>query len=98
LKRLVWVPILVVLAAGWTIADERSGLPARQRLKGDLGSAQARIAVLRSDIDVLQREADALDGDAFAIERAIREDLGLALPGETVVRLAAGRPAAAAPR
>jgi cell division protein FtsB len=98
LKRLVWVPILVVLAAGWTFADERSGLPAWQRLKGDLGSAQARIAVLRSDIDVLQREADALDGDAFAIERAIREDLGLALPGETVVRLAAGRPAAAAPR
>jgi cell division protein FtsB len=98
LKRLVWVPILVVVAAGWTVADERSGLPAWQRLNGDLGSARARIAVLHSDIDALQREANALDGDAFAIERAIREDLGLALPGETVVRLASGRPAAATPR
>jgi cell division protein FtsB len=94
----LWIPILVFAAAGWTVADERSGLPACRRLRADLGSAQGRIEVLRRDIDALQREADALDGDAFAIERAIREELGLARPGEAVVRLAAGRSAAAAPR
>ena len=98
MRRLWWIPILVVAAAGWTLADERSGLPAWQRLKGDLGSAQGRIEVLRSDLDALEREAAALDTDGFAIERAIREDLGLARPGETVVRLAAVRTAAAAPR
>ena len=98
MKRLLWVPVLVVAAAGWTVADDRSGLPAWQRLKSDLGSAHARIEVLRSDIDSLQQEADALDDDAFAIERAIREDLGFALPGEKVVRLTAGRSAAAEPR
>lgn len=98
MRRFWWIPILVVAAAGWTLADERSGLPAWQRLKGDLGSARGRIEVLRGEIEVLQREADALDGDAFAIERAIREDLGLARPGESIVRLAAGRTAAAAPR
>ena len=91
----MWIPILVVAAAGWTMADERSGFPACQRLRADLGSAQGRIEVLRRDIDALQREADGLDGDAFAIERAIREELGLARPGEAVVRLATGRRAAA---
>jgi cell division protein FtsB len=94
----LWIPILVVAAAGWSLADERSGFPAWQRLKGDLGSARARTDVLRGEIEALQREADALDGDAFANERAIREDLGLARPGETVVHLAAVRGAAAAPR
>jgi cell division protein FtsB len=98
LRRLWWIPILVVAAAGWTLADERSGLPAWQRLNSDLASAHGRIEVLQRDIAALRGEATGLDADAFAIERAIREELGLARPGESVVRLAPGRTLAAAPR
>ena len=98
MRRLWWIPILVVAAAGWTLADERSGLPAWQRLKGDLASARGRIEGLQGDLDALEREAAALDGDGFAIERAIREELGLARPDESVVRLAPGRTLAPAPR
>ena len=99
MRRLWWIPILVVAAAAWSLADERSGLPAWQRLNGDLASARERLEVLERDIEVLRGDARALDSDRFAIERAIREELGLARPGETVVRLAAaGRTPAAAPR
>jgi cell division protein FtsB len=94
----LWIPILVVAAAAWTLADERSGLPAWRRLDADLGSASGRIEGLHRDIEALRREADGLDAGAFAIEQAIREELGLARPDEAVVRLAAGRTAAAAPR
>ena len=98
MRRLWWIPILVVAAAACTLADERAGLPARRRLDADLGLVRERIAVLQDDIETLRREADGLDADPFAIEQAIREELGLAQPGEAVVRLAAGRTAAAAPR
>jgi cell division protein FtsB len=80
----------------WAAFDERSGLPAWQRLRADLASARARIEVLRGDIEALRGEAEALEGDPFALERAIREDLGLARPGESVVRLDGPRPGAAA--
>ena len=95
--RLSWIPILGLAAVAWSAIDERSGLPAWQRLRADLAAAQARIEILRGDIDALRREAEALEGDRFALERAIREDLGLARPGESVVRLD-GRRSGPAPR
>ena len=90
--RRVWIPVLLLAAAGWSAFDERSGIPAWRRLRSDSLGAHARIEVLRGDIETLRLEADALAGDDFAVERAIREDLGLALPGESVVRLDGRRP------
>ena len=90
--RLFWIPALGLAAVGWSAVDERSGLPAWRRLRADLLAARARIEILRGDVEALRREAEALQGDDFALERAIREDLGLARPGESVVRLDSRRP------
>ena len=87
----MWIPVLALAAAGASALDERTGIPAWRRLRGDLAAANARIEILRGDIAVLEGEALALESDAFAVERAIREDLGLAKPGERVVRLDARR-------
>ena len=90
-RRLLWIPVLVLLAAGASTLDERTGIPAWQRLRADLAAATARIGDLRVEIAALRDEAQALESDPFAVERAIREDLGLARPGESVVRLDARR-------
>jgi cell division protein FtsB len=86
------IPALALAAVGGSAFDGRSGLPGWRRLRSDLAATQARIEILRGEIDSLRREAEALQGDDFALERAIREDLGLARPGESVVRLDGRRP------
>ena len=70
--------------------DSESGLRSWLRLRGDLRAAEARIETLRSQITSLEEETEALRSDPIAIESAIREDLHLARPGETVVRLLGG--------
>jgi cell division protein FtsB len=85
--RLFWIPVLGLAAGGWSAVDERSGLPAWRRLRADLVAARTRIEILRGEIEALRREAEALESDELALERAIREDLGLARPGESVIRL-----------
>jgi cell division protein FtsB len=40
----------------------------------------------------LRAEIEALESQPFALERAIREDLELARPGETVVRFGRNEP------
>lgn len=66
--------------------DQKSGLPAWLRLRAELTASQARIEVLSARANTLREEIEALERDPFAIERAIREELGLARPGERVVR------------
>jgi cell division protein FtsB len=50
------------------------------------------VAELEARIESREGEAAALRSDPLALERAIREDLGLARPGETVVRGLGGTP------
>jgi cell division protein FtsB len=96
--RLWIVPavLAVALAAAWL--DDEAGLRAWVRLEGDLAAAEARMGELREEIEGLERRARALAEDPFAQEVAIRAELGLVRPGETVVRLrragddALGRP------
>ena len=90
-RRFWWIPVLALAAAGASALDERTGIPAWRRLRDDLTAAHARIEVLHGDIAALRSEVDALESDSFAVERAIREDLGLAHPNEIVVRLDARR-------
>jgi len=98
LRPIWWVPILVLAAAAWADLDERAGVPAWRRLRGELLEVRTRIARFEGEIGALRREAEGLERDEFALERAIREDLGLALPGESLVRLGAGGRAGEAPR
>lgn len=84
------IPALVgaALLAAWLDAD--SGIRAYLRLRDDVGAGEAHLQALRSEIGVLEAEQAALEKHgSFAQERAIREDLEWARPGETVVRLPA---------
>lgn len=74
------------LAAGIAAASHDSGMPAWFRLRDDLSRAQQRVRALEAEVTALDRERAALDdATPFALERAIREELGLARPGEVVV-------------
>jgi len=77
------VAALVVCAA----FDTDAGLGTWLRLRGLLRESQARNAELGNEILALEVEAQALERDGFAVERAIREELGFARADETLVRL-----------
>ena len=87
-----------VLAAAVAVAfaaaalDEEAGLARWLHLRSELADAQGRIESFRSEISLLEREAELLKGDAFAVERAIREELELVRPGQQLIRLTGGTP------
>jgi cell division protein FtsB len=86
----MWIPLMLALglAFGWRIADSRAGARAWWSLRADRDAAQGRIRALRAEIERLRDDARALrDEQGFALERAIREDLELARPGEVVLRV-----------
>jgi cell division protein FtsB len=87
LKRYWIAPVIIAAALGLVMIDGESGLRSWLRLRGDLRAAEARIDTLQNQIAALEEETEALRSDPIAIESAIREDLHLARPGETVVRL-----------
>lgn len=87
--RYLLIPALVAAAllVAWLDAD--SGIRKYLQLRDDVGAAEVRLDALRGEIGDLQAEAEALEKSDFAVERAIREELEWAKPGETVVRLPA---------
>ena len=81
------IPVLLVLALGHAALDEETGIRRWLHLRGELAEARVRIEALRGEIDGLRRETQRLEEDDFAPERAIREELEFARPGQTVLRL-----------
>ena len=79
------VPALVGVALLIAALDESSGIRTSLELHKELRAARSRIESVKSETERLRRESEALQHDPFAIERAIREDLGLARSGETLV-------------
>ena len=73
-----------LLAAGFL--DRDTGVGHWLDLRRDAAAAKARTSELEAHIASHEHEAAALRSDPLAIEGAIREDLGLARPGEWVVR------------
>jgi cell division protein FtsB len=55
-------------------------------LRAERRESEIRIAQLRLEVKNLRSEVKALGEDPLAMERAIREVLELARPGETVIR------------
>jgi cell division protein FtsB len=90
-----WWPIPVIVCAALVVAalDGRAGLRAFWELRAALREAQSERADLEREVAGLRAQADALEGDKFAIESAIRERLRLARRGETLVRLSEPEPA-----
>jgi cell division protein FtsB len=87
LRREIFVSLAIVAAAaGVAVADEQSGVRTWLQVRRDLATAQARVVDLERRVEVLAGESESLRSSPLALERAIREDLGLARPGETVVR------------
>ena len=87
------IPALVALALlAVALLDPEIGVTRWWALDDDLARAGQRIEALRAELRALEIERVELRDDAFAIERAIREELGLARPGETVVRMGPAAP------
>jgi len=80
--------VAAILAAVvvYAVIDEDSGIPRQCQVRADVAAADERGASLGAEIAELEREAAALETDPFAVERAIRSDLELVMPGERVVR------------
>jgi len=78
--------LLAVAVLGIAIVDQDSGLRTWLRLRHDLAQSEARVHELRVEVTHLEGQVTALREDSFAEERAIREVLGMAMPGEVVVR------------
>ncbi len=66
--------------------DQDSGLSIWLELRRDLEVSQERVEKLVDEIDALQSEIATLENEPAALDRAIREELDLVLPGEIVVR------------
>lgn len=86
--RYLAIPALIAAALAVAWLDGDSGLRAWLGLRRDVEAARGRIEALRHEIADLEVEAAGLASDPLAQERAIREELEWARPGETVVRLA----------
>jgi len=88
--RGAWVIFALLVAALLQAAlDEQAGVRRWLHLRAELADSRLRIEQLRGEVAVLHDEARRLESDEFAIEKAIREELGLARPGQSIVRLPA---------
>lgn len=85
--RAFWL-ISALFAAALALAttDRESGLPMWFELRAERRESENRISRLRLEVESLRSEVEALEHDPLAMERAIREVLELARPGETVIR------------
>jgi len=86
-RLLLIIPALLSAALIYISVDRGAGLSTWMRDRDALANSEEQIAQLEAEIVRLKAEVDRLERDPFAIEQAIREDLGLARAGETVVRL-----------
>lgn len=78
-------PLFLVGLFLWGLMNSETGLPAWLKLERDLFYSEGRIRELKLSIEDLEAQATRLNNDPFSIEKAIRNDLKLALPGETIV-------------
>ncbi len=85
-KALWLIPALFTVVLILAVTDRESGLRVWSELRQERRESQERISQLQTEVESLQAEVEALESDPLAMERAIREVLDLARPGETVVR------------
>ncbi len=86
MKALWLIPVLFTAVLILAASDRESGLPVWAELRQERRESQERVSQLQVEVEALRDEVEALESDPLAMERAIREVLDLARPGETVVR------------
>lgn len=87
MKGILVIPVVLAVAGLHAALDEDAGIRRWLHLRAELADARGRIALLDAEVAGLRESAVLLDNDRFAIESAIREELGLAAAGQRVVRL-----------
>ena len=86
--KAVWVvAALVAVVVVHAAFDADAGLGTWLRLRGLLSESQAHNAELGREIAALEAEVKSLEAGGFAVEQAIREELGFARADETVIRV-----------
>ena len=90
MRGLLGVALLLGLGLVRAALDQESGVRSWLHLRSELEEARARVAVLREENRRLHEEAELLESGDFALERAIREELELARPGQILLRLRRG--------
>lgn len=89
MKALCLGTFLIAVCVLLALVDRDSGLGIWRELRADLEVSQARVASLARQNDALRREIASLAADPTAMDRVIREELDMALPGEVVVQFVA---------
>ena len=77
---------LAVMAATLVVVDRESGLGTWFELRSELAESDTRVQHLEAETSSLREQIADLQAHPWAIERAIREDLDLARPGEVLIR------------
>jgi cell division protein FtsB len=86
-KAVLIAAALVAAALVYAAFDTDAGLGTWLRLRAELRASEVRNSGLRAGIAMLEQEEGALRRGGFALERAIREELGFVREGETLLRL-----------
>lgn len=100
MKALSLGTFVIAAIALSALLDSDSGLSIWLDLRRDLGISNGRVEQLMRENDALRSEIAILESEPAAVDRAIREELDLVLPGEVVVRFeapAGGRGATGGP-
>lgn len=99
MKALSLATILIAAFVVSAMLDQDSGLEIWLELRRDLAVSNERVEQLVRENGALENEIAILESEPDALDRAIREELDLAMPGEVVVRFepTAPRPADPAP-
>ena len=77
---------LIAILAISALLNHESGVGIWLELREDLSGSAARVAQLARENDEMRNEIQMLEAEPAALDRAIREELDVALPGEIVVR------------
>lgn len=85
--RLLLVPLVIlIVTAVWLGLDREAGIGAMGALRSELRQAESRVDALVGERASLLRRVRALRSEPLALEREARLELGMARPGEVIVR------------
>ena len=76
---------LIALVATSALLDEETGVGIWLELRESLVVSEARVSLLERRNEDLRREVEMFETESSALDRVIREELDLALPGEVIV-------------
>lgn len=87
MRRFLVVPGFLVLFAVYVLLNRAGSIRTWHELRSDLEEGKARIHELERQNEAMRFEVQDLEGNDFAVERVLREELELAKPGEVLVVL-----------